>query len=242
MPVETPFDHNIADAIEPFSPAVISFHFGLPSPELVSRIKNWGSKILSTATTVQEAIWLESNGADAIIVQGVEAGGHRGMFLSQDLSSQMGLMALLPQVVAQVNIPVIAAGGIGDNLGVEAALLLGATAVQVGTAYLLCSETNTSQLHREAIKTNSIQSNTAITNLFTGHPARGIINRVMKELSYINKAAPDFPYASIEMGQLRLKSEYKASSDFSPLWCGQNTLGCAEISAQDLTLSLAGQR
>ncbi|MGF1751095.1 NAD(P)H-dependent flavin oxidoreductase [Vibrio cionasavignyae] len=238
----TPFNHSIADAIEPFAPAVISFHFGLPSPELVSRIKNWGSKILSTATTVQEAIWLESNGADAIIVQGVEAGGHRGMFLSEDLSSQTGLMALLPQVIAQVNVPVIAAGGISDQCGVEAALILGASAVQVGTAYLLCPEASTSQLHRDAIKANRTQSNTAITNLFTGRPARGIVNRVMQELGYINNHVPDFPYASIEMSQLRTKSEKLASSDFSPLWCGQNTMGCAEISAKDLTLHLVNQR
>lgn len=160
-----PFNHDIADAIEPFAPPVISFHFGLPDDDLLARIRGWGGKILSSATTVDEALWLEAKGVDGIIAQGLEAGGHRGMFLSDDLSTQLGLMALLPQIVKRVNLPVIAAGGIADRNGVEAALKLGASAVQVGSAYLLCDEAKTSSLHRYAIASERAQ-HTAVTNVF----------------------------------------------------------------------------
>ena len=233
-----PFNHDIADAIEPFKPEFISFHFGLPSSELVARLKHWGTRIVSSATTVEEALWLESRGADGIIAQGFEAGGHRGMFLSDDISTQIGLAALVPQIASKVNVPVIAAGGIADNRGVEAALLLGASAVQIGTGYLLCTEAKTSQLHRTAMQSNQ-SSHTALTTVFTGRPARSIVNRAMKALGYMNSPAPAFPYASIEMGQLRGPAEKLGSADFSPLWCGQNTSGCQAISARELTLLLA---
>lgn len=236
-----PFSSDIADAIEPFRPEFISFHFGLPEKKLLDQIKSWGTKILSSATTIEEALWLESHGIDGIIAQGVEAGGHRGMFLSDDTSTQMGLSALLPQIINRVSVPVIAAGGIGDSKGVEAALLLGADAVQVGTAYLLCPEATTTALHRTAIKSTRSQ-HTALTNVFSGRPARGIVNRVMQELGYISTLAPTFPYASVEMSQLRAAAEKQNIDAFSPLWCGQNTLGCQEISAEELTLQLAAQR
>lgn len=234
----TPFNHAIADAIEVFKPEVISFHFGLPNKELIQRIKSWGTRIISTATTLEEALWLEVNGVDGIIAQGIEAGGHRGMFLTQDTTTQMGLASLVPQIVSRVKVPVIAAGGIADAKGVQAALLLGASAVQVGTAYLLCSETNTSQLHRAAIKDSKSQ-HTALTNIFTGKPARGIVNRAITELGYLSEAAPAFPYASIEMTELRAAAEKQGLDEFSPLWCGQNTSGCKEISAGELTRLLA---
>ena len=234
----TPFNHATADLIEPYKPEIISFHFGLPNKELMARIKGWGTKIISTATTLKEALWLEAKGVDAIIAQGLEAGGHRGMFLSADITTQVGLAALVPQIVSQVKVPVIAAGGIADAKGVQAALLLGATAVQVGTAYLLCNETNTSQLHRAALK--SVQAeHTALTTIFTGKPARGIVNRAIKELGYISKEAPVFPYASIEMGKLRAAAEKNNSAEFSPLWSGQNPSGCKEISAGELTKQLS---
>jgi len=236
-----PFSHDIADVIEPFNPEFISFHFGLPDKELLARIKKWGTTIVSSATTVEEAVWLEANGADGIIAQGLEAGGHRGMFLSDDVSTQMGVFSLILQIVPKVNVPVIAAGGIADNRGVEAALKLGASAVQVGTAYLLCSEVKTSQLHRAAIKSAKAE-HTALTNIFSGRPARGIVNRAMKELGYISPKAPEFPYAAVEMAQLRGPAEQLNSDDFSPLWCGQNTSGCKEISARELTLQLASGR
>lgn len=236
-PTRVPFNHDIADAIEPFAPPVISFHFGLPADDLLARIRGWGGKILSTATTVDEALWLEAKGVDGIIAQGLEAGGHRGMFLSDDLSTQLGLMALLPQIVKRVNLPVIAAGGIADKSGVAAALKLGASAVQVGSAYLLCDEAKTSSLHRYAIASERAQ-HTAVTNVFSGRPARGIVNRAMSELGYICESAPKFPYASIEMTQLRALMEKQNRDEFTPLWCGQNSSGCKEVSAAEMTLSL----
>ncbi|CAH0528576.1 Nitronate monooxygenase [Allocatenococcus thiocycli] len=236
-----PFSHEIADAIEPFSPEFISFHFGLPDSDLLDRVKQWGTKVVSSATTVEEALWLESRGVDGIIAQGIEAGGHRGMFLSKDISTQMGLVALLPQIVNRVNVPVIAAGGIADSRSVHSCLQLGATAVQVGTAYLLCTEAQTSTLHKQALKEAKSQ-HTALTNIFSGKPARGIVNRAMRELGYMSSSVPEFPFASIEMTQLRKQAESQDIDDFTPLWCGQNTQGCQEISAKEMTLALAGLR
>jgi len=233
-----PFNHEIADAIETFTPGIISFHFGLPDDELLSRVKSWGTKVLSSATTLAEAQWLASKGVDGIIAQGVEAGGHRGMFLTDDISTQMGTLALVRQIVKVVDLPVIAAGGIADSEGVRAAMALGACAAQIGTAYLLCDEATTSALHRTAL--NSCQAqHTALTNVFSGRPARGIVNRVMQELGYMCDAAPTFPYAAIEITQLRSTAEKQGSSDFSPLWSGQNTSGCKAVSAGTLTKELA---
>jgi len=237
-PGRAPFTAEFADVLEPFKPAVVSFHFGLPSAELLARVRRWGSKIISSATTVAEALWLETQGVDAIIAQGLEAGGHRGIFLSSDLSTQVGTMALLPQVVRAVRVPVIAAGGIADASGVAAAMALGAAGVQVGTAYMLCSEATTSQVHRAALKSIAAR-HTALTNLFTGRPARGIVNRVMKELGAINAATPDFPLATGAIAPLRAKAESLGSGDFSPLWSGQNPSGCREIGAGALTRELA---
>lgn len=236
-PGRAPFSHEIADAIEAFRPPVVSFHFGLPGPDLLARIKGWGAKVLSSATTVEEALWLEAHGADAVIAQGLEAGGHRGIFLSDDLSTQVGTFSLLPQIVHAVNIPVIAAGGIADAKGVVAALSLGAIAVQVGTAYLLCPEAKTSQVHRAALKSTASQ-HTALTNLFSGRPARSIVNRVIREIGPICNKTPDFPLATTAITALRSKAEANNCSDFSPLWCGQNATGCKEVSAAELTREL----
>ena len=232
-----PFSGAAADVLEQFKPAVVSFHFGLPSPDLVARVKKWGSKVLASATTVEEAVWLERRGVDAVIAQGAEAGGHRGIFLSQDLTTQVGTLALLPQVVKAVRVPVIAAGGIADSSGVAAAMALGAAGVQVGTAYLLCREAKTSAVHRAALK-GAQASHTAMTNLFSGRPARGIMNRLMAELGPLNNAAPAFPLAADALAPLRKKAESVGSADFSPLWAGQNTSGCKEISAAELTQAL----
>jgi nitronate monooxygenase len=233
-----PFNREAAEAIQEFKPEVVSFHFGLPAPDLLARVRSSGAKVISSATTVQEAQWLEANGADIIVAQGLEAGGHRGHFLSPDLTIQLGTFALLPQIVNAVGVPVIAAGGIADANGVAAALKLGAAGVQVGTAYLLCPESTVSRLHRAALKTEAAQ-HTAITNVITGRPARGIVNRIMRELGPINPEAPDFPLAYNDVASLRSKAEAASSSDFSPLWCGQNASGCKEISASDLTSELA---
>jgi len=235
-----PFDRQAADLLEAFRPAVVSFHFGLPSAALLGRVKGWGSKILSSATTVEEARWLEAHGADAIIAQGLDAGGHRGMFLSHDLSTQVGTFALLPQIVRAVKLPVVAAGGIADATGVAAALALGAAGVQVGTAYLLCPEARTSAVHRAALKSGAART-TAVTNLFTGRPARAIVNRIVRELGPISAATPAFPLAVAAIAPLRSHAEKLDSGDFSPLWSGQNASGCREIPAADLTRELASK-
>lgn len=233
-----PFSAEAADLLEEFRPAVVSFHFGLPAPELVQRVKRWGARVLSSATTVEEARWLEAHGADAIIAQGLEAGGHRGMFLTDDVTTQIGTFALLPQIVRAVNVPVIAAGGIADAGGVAAALALGAAGVQVGTAYLCCPEATTSAIHRAALQSNAAR-HTALTNVFTGRPARGIVNRVMRELGVMSPAAPAFPLATAAIAPLRAHAEKLGSGDFSPLWSGQNASGCQALDAAALTHLLA---
>ena len=217
----------------------MSFHFGLPSEELLSLVRSWGSKIFASATTVDEARWLEARGVDAIIAQGLEAGGHRGNFLSDDLTTQVGTFALLPQILHAVGVPVIAAGGIADAKGVAAALALGAAGVQVGTAYLLCPEATIIAAYRAALKSEAAH-HTALTNLFTGRPARGIVNRIMRELGPMSAAAPTFPLATSAIAPLRAKAESQGSGDFSPLWSGQNVSGCKEIPAAQLTRELAG--
>ncbi len=238
-PGRSPFGREEAELLLEFKPKVVSFHFGLPSAELVAIVKSCGAKILSSATTVDEARWLEARGVDAIIAQGLEAGGHRGHFLSDDLNLQMGTLALLPQIVRAVRTPVIAAGGIATARGVEAAMALGASGVQVGTAYLLCPEANTSAVHRDALKSEAARM-TALTNLFTGRPARAIVNRIIRELGPIRHDAPCFPLAAPVVVPLRAKAESAKSGDFSPLWAGQNATGCKEVAAAALTQELAG--
>lgn len=242
-PGRAPFSNESAAILAQFRPAVVSFHFGLPSPELLARVKSWGATVLSSATTVAEAIWLEAHGADAIIAQGLEAGGHRGIFLSDDLTTQLGTMALLPQVVRAVRLPVIAAGGIADAAGVRAALAMGAVAAQVGTAYLLTPEATISAVHRAALQgfaAHPAAHHTALTNLFTGRPARGIINRVMRELGPISALTPAFPLSTAAIAPLRAAAEKSGSGDFSPLWSGQNATGCKALPAAQLTRELAG--
>lgn len=224
--------------LEAFAPPVVSFHFGLPSTPLLAQVRAWGAKVLASATTVEEARWLEAQGVDAIIAQGLEAGGHRGNFLSNALTRQSGTFALVPQIVQAVRVPVIAAGGIADAQGVAAAMALGAAGVQVGTAYLLCPEATTSAVHRTALKSEAA-GHTALTNLFTGRPARGIVNRLMREFGPLSAAAPAFPLASAAIAPLRARAEGQGSGDFSPLWAGQNASGCREIPAREVTHALA---
>ena len=237
-PGRAPFSAEVADALEAFRPPVVSFHFGLPSPELLARVKAWGSLVLSSATTVDEALWLQAHGVDAIIAQGLEAGGHRGIFLSEDLSTQMGILALLPQIVQAVNVPVIAAGGIADARGVAAVMALGAAAVQVGTAYLCCPEATTSALHRAVLQSPAAR-HTALTTLFTGRPARGIMNRLMRELGPLSPATPAFPLATAAIAPLRARAERQGSTDFTPLWSGQNASHCSSAPAAEVTHALA---
>lgn len=239
-PGRAPFSAEAADLLEEFEPAVVSFHFGLPSADLLARAKKWGAKILGSATTVEEGRWLEAHGADAVIAQGFEAGGHRGIFLSEDLTSQVGTFALLPQMVRAVRVPVIAAGGIADAEGVAAAMALGAAGVQIGTAYLLCPEATTSAVYRAALKSDAAR-HTAVTNVFTGRPARGIVNRVIRELGPVSGAVPAFPLAAASIAPLRAKAESQGSGDFSSMWSGQNASGCKEIPAAELTLQLVSE-
>jgi nitronate monooxygenase len=234
-----PFTDEAANVLEEFKPPVVSFHFGLPTARLMARVKAMGSKILASATTVEEALWLDARGVDAIIAQGLEAGGHRGMFLTDDPNSQAGTFALLPQIANAVGVPVIAAGGIADARGVAAAMALGAAAAQIGTAYLLCPEATTTQPHRAALRSDAARQ-TAVTNLFSGRPARGIMNRLMRELGPMNGMVPAFPLAAAALAPLRAKAEARGDGGFSPLWCGQNASGCSEVPAAELTRSLAG--
>jgi nitronate monooxygenase len=233
-PARLPFADDAADVLDDFRPHVVSFHFGLPSTALLARVRGWGARVLSSATTVDEARWLEAHGVDAIIAQGVEAGGHRGIFLSHDLHTQTGTMSLVRQIVQAVKVPVIAAGGIADARGVAAAIALGASGVQIGTAYLLCPEATTSPLHRAALVSGNARA-TALTNLFTGRPARAIVNRLMRELGPLSDAAPAFPLAVSAIAPLRAKAETLGRTDFSPMWAGQSAPLCRELPAADLT-------
>lgn len=239
-PGRAPFTAEAADVLEEFKPPVVSFHFGLPPEALLARVKAMGARVLASATTVDEALWLEARGVDAVIAQGIEAGGHRGIFLTDDLSTQVGTFALLPQIVHAVKVPVIAAGGIADARGVAAAMALGAAGVQVGTSYLLCPEATISSVHRAALKSTAAR-HTALTNIFTGRPARGIMNLAMRELGPINAAAPEFPLATAAITPLRSQAEAQGSGDFSPLWSGQNPTGCREIPAARLTRELVSE-
>ena len=232
-----PFDAAMCEAVEDIRPAVVSFHFGLPTPALLERVRATGAQVWSSATTVAEARWLADHGADAVIAQGVEAGGHRGMFLSDDIGGQPGLFALLPQVVDAVRLPVVAAGGIGDGRGVAAALALGARAAQIGTSYLLTPQAGRSALHRAALKA-ARDDGTRLTNLYTGRPARGLTTRFMREQGPMNPAAPTFPLASGAVDPARLAYEKQGRDDMSLLWAGEAAALAREEDAGDATRRL----
>lgn len=231
-----PFNEEAAEVLQAFRPAVVSFHFGLPAPDLLARVKRLGCQVWSSATTVEEALWLQAHGADAVIAQGLEAGGHRGHFLSTDPARQADLPTLLPAIVAAVSIPVIAAGGIADAAGARAALEQGASAVQAGTAFLLCPEATTNALHRARLRDRDAP--TALTNLFSGGLARGIVNRVMRELGPVSDAAPPFPLATGALAPLRTAAEAHGRDDFTPLWSGTRR-ACREAPAAEVVQTLA---
>jgi nitronate monooxygenase len=236
-PARAPFGEAACAVVEEMRPAVVSFHFGLPPAELLSRVKASGALVLSSATTVAEARWLESHGADAIIAQGREAGGHRGMFLSDDIDAQPGLISLLPQVRDAVRVPVVAAGGISDGRGIAAAFALGADAVQIGTAYLRSPEATISPMHRAALA-NARDDATRLTNVFTGRPARGLINRFVAEVGPMSEHAPQFPLAASSAAPLRAAAEKRGSGDFSPLWAGESAALARDEGAEALTRRL----
>ncbi|MDN3542904.1 MAG: NAD(P)H-dependent flavin oxidoreductase [Roseateles asaccharophilus] len=237
-----PFDAAACELVEQYRPAVVSFHFGLPAPELLARVRASGARVIASATTVAEARWLRERGVDAIIAQGAEAGGHRGVFLHSEVYSQPGLFALLPQVVDVAgDIPVIASGGIADARGIAAAFALGAAGVQIGTAYLHTPEAHLPAPHRAALHSDAAET-TALTNLFTGRPARGIVNRLMREVGPLSELAPAFPLAGGALAPLRAASEPGGSGDFMPLWAGQAApLSPRGLGAGELTRQLAAQ-
>ena len=234
----TPFDEAACAVVENYRPEAVSFHFGLPATDLLDRVKRTGAKVLASATTVAEACWLAERGVDAVIAMGAEAGGHRGSFLTDRMTEQLGTFALVPQIVDAVSVPVIAAGGIADRRGVVAAFALGAAAIQVGTAYLFTPEAKVSQVHRQAL--NASERPTAITNLFTGRPARGIVNRLMADLGPLSDLAPAFPTAGGALGPLRNTEEAVGRDDFSPLWAGQSFPLAKPMPSATLTPLLAG--
>jgi nitronate monooxygenase len=234
----SPFDETGCELVEELKPETVSFHFGLPSKKLLDRVKATGARILSSATTAEEAKWLEEHGCDAIIAQGYEAGGHRGMFLTENVNSQAGTMALVPQVVDTVSVPVIATGGIADGRGIAAAFALGASGVQIGTAYLFTPEATISDIHRQAL--SSVQDDkTALTNLFSGRPARSVINRLMRDIGPISDKTPPFPAAGNALAPLKAAAEKQNSGDFGSLWSGQAGALGRPMSSYDLTEFLA---
>jgi nitronate monooxygenase len=234
-----PFDAAMCELVEELKPEVVSFHFGLPDQALLARVKAAGSIVISSATIVKEAIWLEENGADAIIAQGAEAGGHRGMFLTENITEQPGTFALVPQVVDAVRVPVIAAGGIADGRGIAAAFALGAAGVQIGTAYLRCPESKVIAPARVALA-QARDDSTVITNVMTGRPARGVANRVMREAGPISPDAPAFPHAATGLAPLKAAAEKLGKVDFTNLWAGQAVRLGREMPAAELTRALAG--
>lgn len=235
-----PFDDAMCEVVVELKPEVVSFHFGLPESSLLGRVKAAGCKVMASATTVAEARWLEERGVDAVITQGYEAGGHRGMFLTDNLAAQPGTMALVPQVVDAVKVPVIAAGGIADGRGIAAAFALGAAGVQIGTAFLHTPEARISPMHRAALG-NVGDDDTVLTNVISGRPARGILNRLLREVGPISEIAPEFPLATPAVAPLRAAAEKRGSGDFSPLWSGQaGRLGRA-LPAAELTRKLAAE-
>ncbi len=229
-----PFDGDYCALVETYRPEVVSFHFGLPGPDLLERVRRTGARVIASATTVAEARWLVQRGVDAVIAMGLEAGGHRGNFLGDDMNMQVGTMALVPQIVDAVPVPVIAAGGISDRRGVRAAFVLGASAVQVGTAYLLTPEAKITAFHRDALK-SARDDNTALTNIFTGRPARGIVNRIMREIGPLSATAPAFPTAGGALAPLRAVTEKEGRPDFSNMWAGQAASLAREMSSAELT-------
>ena len=234
-----PFDAAMCELVEELKPEIVSFHFGLPDQTLLRRVKSAGCVVIACATIVREAIWLEENGADAIIAQGAEAGGHRGMFLTENIAEQPGTFALVPQVVDAVKVPVIAAGGIADGRGIAAAFALGAAGVQIGSAYLRCPESKVSAPARVALA-QAKDDTTVITNVMTGRPARGVANRVMREVGPISPDAPAFPHAATALAPLKAAAEKLGKVDFTNLWAGQAVRMGREMPAAELTRALAG--
>lgn len=236
--VRRPIGDALTEVLERHRPRVVSFHFGLPAPGLLDRIKRSGATIMASATTLDEGRWLADHGADIVIAQGIEAGGHRGLFLSFDLTRQVHAQSLVEQLASALPLPIVAAGGIGSRDDVERLRQAGASAVQAGTAYLLCPEATTTDAHRRALC--AADARTAVTNLMTGRPARGLFNRLMRELGPISDLPPDFPWAAQALAPLRAAAEAEGRDDFSPLWSGTRPGMFRDLDAAAVTRRLAG--
>jgi nitronate monooxygenase len=232
-----PFDEAACAAVEEVRPKVVSFHFGLPDERLLRRVKESGAIVIGNATGVEEARGLEERGVDAIIAQGWEAGGHTGRFLPAS-GDPPGLFALLPRVVDAVEVPVIAAGGIGDARGIAAAFALGASAVQLGTAYLHCPESAISAAHRALLASGEP---TLFTNLLTGGLARGFAGRLVREIGPVRAEAPPYPLAAVALAPIRAAAEAKGEYGFGPLWAGQAAALGEALPAAALTRKLAAE-
>lgn len=234
-PLRRPFDAEMADVVAAVRPAAVSFHFGLPAPALLDRVRASGAAILATATGVREAQWLAAQGVDAVIAQGAEAGGHAGYFL--DGHHPVGLLALVPQIADAVSVPVIAAGGITDPRGAAAAIMLGAAGIQVGTAYLPTRQSLASAVLRDRLGT-AASADSVFTNLFSGGLARGLKNRLIDALGPVDDRAPPFPLASAALAPLRARAEADGRGDYSPLWAGQGAPHATATDARALTEQL----
>jgi nitronate monooxygenase len=230
-----PFDADMAAVVEEVRPAAVSFHFGLPEESLLSRVKATGAVVVGNATTPDEALWLVERGADAVIAQGFEAGGHTGRFLCPNHAEAIGLFALVPLIADAVSVPVIAAGGIADGRGIAAALTLGASAVQLGTAYLHTPESRISSAHRERLH----EGRTLFTNLMSGGLARGLHGRLVDELGPVRAEAPPYPLASAALAPIRAAAEKCGEYGFGPMWAGQAAPLGEALPAAELTRELA---
>ncbi|SDM76581.1 nitronate monooxygenase [Psychrobacillus sp. OK028] len=203
---------------------ICSFTFGVPSKEEMKQFKQHNVTTIGTATTIEEAILIEKLGMDAVVVQGSEAGGHRGNFISNHEEGLIGLMSLIPQVADNVNIPVIAAGGIMDGRGIRAALRLGAKAVQMGTAFLTCEESGAHPLHKEVIIHSKV-GDTTLTRTFSGKWARGIKNKFILEMEEYEDMLPSFPVQNSLTQSIRKAAASQNLKDYMSLWAGQ----CASL-------------
>ena len=240
VPSSPTFGPKQLEAVLAASPPIVSFHFGLPSADAVQAVKDMGAVVLGTATTVAEARLLAEGGVDAVIAQGFEAGGHRGTFAEPYESGHVGTLSLVPQVVDAVDVPVIAAGGIADGRGIAAALALGASGVQLGTAFLTCPESSAHPVYRQTLLAAG-DGDTRLTQAFSGRPARGLENRYMREMAGAEDTFPDFPILNTLTGPLRKASAEAGKGDFMALWSGQSAALSRALPAAELVQTLAAE-
>ncbi|MEH6739107.1 MAG: nitronate monooxygenase [Sulfitobacter sp.] len=229
-------DAETVDIICAIKPEVVSFHFGMPPKDFVDRIRATGSKIIASATTLKEALYLEEQGCDAVIAQGCEAGGHQGVFLPTENTTPLPMIELVTRCVVALNIPIIAAGGIADDKTIRAAMQAGAIGVQIGTRFLKTPESTIPSRHRALLDGQGVQE-TAITNVFTGRPARGFVTKLVQELGPMNPNVQTFPLAISAI--THLKTATKGSDDFVAMWAGQNWEIGQEKPAADVVDELA---